>query len=214
LYWGVTTRHITRPLVIAPDRLSEQEEAYFLPYVFNVSKEEARMDFTDVHGSHHQIADGAVQNYVKRLSNVIRLMESVDSSAPKKEFISKMATSLRIIASIMRSCGNFSEAQEIRERNQEKLNGPIHFPSKVPTFTGDPDFIRFNEIARDELDNTQELIDILENGGMDLLNYTKDAKYEDRFVLGPDLIKQLKKKRKIMLDHWRDVEDYLASPFK
>jgi hypothetical protein len=214
LYWGVTTRHITRPLVIAPNRLSEQEESYFLPYIFNVSKEQARTDFTDVHGSHNIIPDGSTQNYIKRLSKVYELLESVDSSAPKKEFISKMATSLRIIASIMRSCGNFAEAQEIRDRNKDKLNGPIHFPSKETTFTGDPDFIRFNEIARDELDNTQDLIDILENGGMDLLSYAKDAKYEDRFVLGPDLVKQLKKKRKIMLDHWRDIEDYLTSPFK
>jgi hypothetical protein len=214
LYWGVTTRHITRPLVIAPSRLSEQEEAYFLPYVFNVSKEQARMDFTDVHGLHHNIPDGVVQNYVKRLTNVYGLLESIDSTAPKKEFISRMATSLRIIASIMRSCGNFDEAQKIRERNHDKLNGPIHLPSKEPTFTGDADFIRFNEIARDELDNTQELIDIVSKGGMDVIIYAKDAKYEDRFVLGPDLIKQLNKKRKIMLDHWRDIEDYLTSPFK
>ena len=114
----------------------------------------------------------------------------------------------------MCSCGNFAEAQEIRDRNKDKLNGPIHLPSKEPTFTGDADFIRFNEIARDELDNTQELIDILEKGGMGLLVYANDAKYEDRFVLGPDLVKQLKKKRKIMLDHWTDIEDYLASPFK
>jgi hypothetical protein len=214
LYWGVTTRHITRPLVVAPTRLSEQEEAYFLPYVFNVSKEQARTDYTDVHGQHYILPKGAVQNYVTKLSNVYRLLESVDNSAPKKEFIQKMATSLRIIASIMRSCGNFAEAQGIRDQNQSKLNGPIHLPGKEPTFTGDPDFIRFNEIARDELDNTQELIDILEKGGMDLLVIAKDAKYEDRFVLGPDLVKQLKKKRKIMLDHWTDIEDYLASPFK
>ena len=91
----------------------------------------------------------------------------------------------------------------------------IHLPGKEPTFTGDPDFIRFNEIARDELDNTQELIDVLEKGGMDLLIYAKDPKYEETWgFTGPDLVKQLKKKRTIMLDHWRDIEDYLTSPFK
>jgi hypothetical protein len=214
LYWGVTTRHITRPLLIAPGRLSEKEEAYFLPFIFNVSIEEARRDYTDVHGLHHIVPPGAVQNYVNRLNNVAGLLESVDESAPKKEFISKMAVSARIIASIMRSCGNFAEAQAIRDRNKDKLSAPPHRPGKEPTFTGDPDFIRFNEIARDELDNTQELIDILEKGGMDLLSYAKDSKYEDRFVLGPDLIQQLKKKRRIMLDHWTDIEDYLTSPFK
>ncbi len=214
LYWGVTTRHITRPLLIAPGRLSAEEEAYFLPYVFNISKEEARLDYTDVHGLHHVVQQGVVQNFVNRLGNVYRLLESVDASAPKKEFISKMATSVSIVMSIMRSCGNFAEAQAIRDRNQAKLNGPIHLPGKDPTFTGDPDFIQFTEVARDELDNTQELIDILEKGGMEMITYAKDPKYEDRFVLGPDLIKQLKKKRKIMLDHWTDIQDYLASPFK
>ncbi|MEP7109604.1 MAG: hypothetical protein ABI760_16540 [Ferruginibacter sp.] len=214
LYWGVTTRHINRPLLFAPGRLTEKEEAYFLPYIFNVSKEEARQDYTDVHGLHHVIQTGAVQNYVNRLSNVSRLLDMVDATAPKKEFISNMAISARIIASIMRSCGNFAEAQAIRDRNQAKLSAGPHLPGKEPTFTGDPDFIRFNEIARDELDNTQNLIGILENGGMDLLSYAKDPKYEDRFVLGPDLIQQLKKKRRIMLDHWTDIEDYLTSPFK
>src|SRR5678816_646152 len=79
LYWGVTTRHITRPLLIAPDRLSEQEEAYFLPYVFNISKEEARRDYTDVHGLHHVVQPGVVQNYVNRLGNVYRLLQSAVS---------------------------------------------------------------------------------------------------------------------------------------
>ncbi len=214
LYWGVTTRHITRPLVIVPSRLSQQEEAYFLPYVFNVSKDEARNDYTDVHGLHNTIPEGAVSSFVSRLTAAAVMFEKIDASAPKKEFLSKMATSMRIHASIIRSCGNFAKAQEIRERNKEKLAVAAHLPSKVPTFTGDPDFIPFVDVARDELDNTQELIDLLQKGGIDLVIYSKDPVYEDRFVLGPDLIKQLQKKRKVMLDHWSDIEGYLASPFK
>ena len=30
MYWGVSNRYINRPLVIAPQRLTENEEAYFL----------------------------------------------------------------------------------------------------------------------------------------------------------------------------------------
>jgi hypothetical protein len=67
---------------------------------------------------------------------------------------------------------------------------------------------------RDELDNAQELIDLLEKGGMDLLCHAKDQLHEDTFLPGPDLIAQLKLKRKIMLDHWRDIEGYLTSPMK
>ncbi|MBL7698512.1 MAG: hypothetical protein JNK79_10145 [Chitinophagaceae bacterium] len=214
LYWGVTTRHITRPLVIAPERLTAEEEAYFLPFVFNVSKEEARNDYTDVHGSRNTIPPGVVANFVKQMNDAASLFESLDASAPKKEFFSKMGRSVRIHASIIRSSGNFAQAQVIRDRNKEKLGVPAHFPSKEPNFTGDPDFIPFVDVARDELDNTQSLIDLLEEGGLDLVIFSKDPIYEDRFVLGPDLIKQLKKKRKVMLDHWGDIEGYLASPFK
>jgi hypothetical protein len=215
LYWGVTARHITRPLVIAPNRLSDKEEAYFLPFVFNVSKEEARNDFTDIHGSHLVVPEGAVKPFVAKMINAAEMFEKIDASAPKKAFFAKMATSIRISASIIRSCGNFADAQAIRDRNQEKLSAAPHFPSKVPTFTGDPDFIPFMNVARDELDNTAELINLLQKrGGLDLITYAKDPLYEDRFVLGPDLVQQLKKKRKVMLDHWTDIEGYLASPFK
>ena len=114
----------------------------------------------------------------------------------------------------MRSCGNFAEAQTIRDRNVVKLNGPIHRPEKEGTWSGDPDFIRFNEIMRDELDNAWELIILLEKGGMGLICHANDSIHEDTFLPGPDLINQVKKKRKIMLDHWRDLEGYLTSPLK
>src|SRR6185503_18313403 len=84
--WGVAARQINRPLVIAPQRLSENEESYFLPFVFNVSKEEARMDYTDIQGSHNSTPQGVVQNYVNRIIGVCRMLEGVDASAPKKEF--------------------------------------------------------------------------------------------------------------------------------
>ena len=214
IYWGVSNRMISRPLLIAPQRLSEKEEAYFLPYVFNVSKEEARMDFTDIGGFHTTASDSVVENYVSKIREICVCLDSIDASAPKKELIRNVTTALRIYASVIRSCGNFAEAQEIRDRNAAKLNAPIHRPNKEITWAGDSDFLKFNNIMRDELDNTQELIELLQNGGMNLLCHANDAMHEDTFLLGPDLIDQLKKKRKIMLDHWRDIEDYLTSPFK
>ena len=67
---------------------------------------------------------------------------------------------------------------------------------------------------RDELEITQDMIDILEDGGMELICYAKPPFPEDTFILGPELIDQLKKKRKIMLAHWTDIEGYLVTPFK
>ncbi len=214
LYWGITERFINRPLVIAPQRLTEKEEAYFLPYIFNVSAEEARMDYMDIHGARRTIAPNVVENYVGRILRVSRTLEGVDASAPKREFLQRMATALKIHASIIRSCGNFAAAQAIRDKNKEILNAPPQLPSKDVTWAGHPDFIKFNNIMRDELDNTLELINTLEGGGLPLVIRANSQLYEDAFILGPDLVSQLKLKRKIMLDHWQDIEGYLASPFK
>lgn len=214
LYWGVTERLINRPLVIAPQRLSSTEEAYFLPYVFNIWEDEARMDYMDVHGGRVTVAPDVVANYVKQVHIAANLFDKVEAVGVRKDFFKRMGLSLRIYASVMRSCANFSSAQIIRDRDSAVINGPVQRPDKGSSWAGHPDFIPFNNIMRDELDNTTELIGLLQNGGLELLVQTNNPAYEDRFLLSADLVNQLKKKRKIMLDHWQDVERYLASPFK
>ncbi len=214
IYWDVSLRLMTRPLVAAPQRLSKEEEAYFLPYVFNVSEEEARMDYVDIHGGRWFVSRDSVQMYVEKVTEVCKKLESIDHSAPKAEFIHNLAVALRIHASLTRSTGNFCEAQRIRDRNAENLNGPVHRPSKESTWTGDSDLLLLNEIMRDELDNTAELTSLLQREGVENLCLARDAAHEDCFLLGPDIVSQLKKKYKIMMAHWRDVEDYMTTPFK
>ncbi|MBK8882114.1 MAG: hypothetical protein IPN67_06890 [Bacteroidales bacterium] len=214
IYWAVSSRMINRPLVVAPQRLSKQEESYFLPYIFNVSEEEARMDYLDIHGGRWTTLPDSVRIYVGKIRDVCLKLEAIPASAPKYDFLREMALALRVHASLMQSCGNFTEAQEIRDRNSTKLNGPVHRPDKESNWTGDPDLQKFNTIMRDELDNTVELESILKRGGINVLCLAKDNAHEDCFLLNPDIIGQLKKKRMIMIDHWRDIEDYLTSPFK
>jgi hypothetical protein len=205
---------INRPLVAAPQRLSKKEESYFLPFIFNVSRDEARMDYLDVHGGRWTTSPDSVKVYVNKIKQVYLKLEAISASAPKNDFIKKMAVALRVHASLIRSCGNFAGAQHLRDSNMVKLNGPIHRPDKESTWTGDPDLQKFNMIMRDELDNTVELSAVLENGGIDAVCLAKDNVHEDCFLLSPNIIEQLKKKRKIMLDHWRDIEDYMTTPFK
>ncbi len=214
MYWGVSERHITRPLVVAPQLLSEEEESYFMPHVFNPSEKEARMDYTDIHGAHRMLNNAAMKNYVSRINSAARSLEKASDNAPEEEFLLNIVQALKIHSSIYRSIGNFAEAQAIRDRNAEKLNQEPHRPDKEPTWEGDPDLQAFVTVMRDELDNTQELINVLENGGMEFISHADVPEYEDTFLLGPDLIEQLKRKRKIMLRHWRDIEGYMATPFK
>ncbi|MBK8088869.1 MAG: hypothetical protein IPK31_13510 [Chitinophagaceae bacterium] len=214
LNWNVAARLINRPLVAVPQRLTKEEEAYFLPYIFNVSLEEARMDYLDIQGGRWTTLPDSVKRYVQKIKQVCLKLEAVAVSAPKKGFIQKMAIALRVHASMMQSCGNFAEAQQIRDSNAVKLNGTVQRPDKEGTWEGDRDLLKFNAVMRDELDNTDELISILQKGGVNALCLAKDAAHEDCFLLGPNIIGQLKLKRKIMLNHWRDIEDYMTTPFK
>jgi hypothetical protein len=211
-YYTVTVRQINRPLVFAPQRLAPDEEKYFLPYIFNVSVEEARNDYMDLHGSDRALPDGVTDNFLEDLKTVYTSIEKI-RNAPEQKFLDDMTRSLHIYHCVVRSCGNFYKAQLIRNRNKEILAGPVHRPSKTMTFTGDLDLQEFNSIMRDEFDNTQELIDLLANGGMDLVCHAKPPFKEDIFLLGANLIDQLKQKRKIMMAHWRDIEGYLTTPY-
>ena len=212
--WNVAARMLNRPLVVDPQRLSKEEEAYFLPYIFNVSVDEARMDYTDIQGGRWTTSPDSIKSYIKRINQVCLKLESVIPSAPRKDFIKGMEIALKVHASMVRSCGNFAKGQQIRDNNKDKLNGPIHRPNKEGTWTGDTDLLKFNDVMRDELDNTAELTEILQQGGIDNLCLAKDNAHEDCFLLGPNIIAQLKKKQNIMLNHWRDIEDYMTTPFK
>ena len=68
--------------------------------------------------------------------------------------------------------------------------------------------------ARARASHANELIELLANGGLELVAMAEDPRYEDTFLLGPGLPEQLKSKVRIMREHWLDVQDYLAPPHK
>src|SRR5207247_10824836 len=59
-----------------------------------------------------------------------------------------------------------SAVQRVRDRNLQQFAGEPRTPSKNADWQGDPDLQLLNEFMRDELDNTVELIRLLENGGI------------------------------------------------
>jgi hypothetical protein len=219
-------RHITRPLVAIPENLTHEEEAYWLPHVFNPRIEEARRDYIDFHGGRlsgpRGMDDGAnprilpIGTFAARLNDVANRLQHLDSTGGSAgDLFHRMATSLRIYASILRSCGNVYAVQRIRDRNLDRFAGPPLTPPKVADWLGSEDLQLLNEFMRDELDNTTELIELLDaGGGMRQILTAENPGDEDTFLLGPDLLENLKLKREIMRRHWLDAEEFLAPPHK
>ena len=225
IYGGVSLRYITRPLLALPERLTAEEESYFLPHVFNVSHERARLDYIDVHGTRQtpewMTADSAdpriwaINRLAGQLEGVASKLESL-RDVPHDDYWRCMSIGVRLYASVLRSCGNFFAVQIIRDRSAKTFNGHANrFNGKQQANgTGHPDLMLLNEIMRDELDNSAEMIELLKRGGPGILSHAKDPADEDTFLLGPNVIEQIERKRQLMREHWLDAEEYLYTPNK
>jgi hypothetical protein len=68
-------------------------------------------------------------------------------------------------------------------------------------------------LQREELDNTYELIDLLERAGLEPLIISEPVKSDEGyFRYGPDLIDQLRIKAELMTKHWRDADRLYFQP--
>ena len=221
-YVGVSMRHITRPLVAIPEKLTAEEESFWLPHVFNPSQSEARTDYIDFHGSRltgpRGVDDGAdprirpIATFAARMNSIADRLAALSGGGA--EIFQRMATSLRIYGSVLRSCGNVYAVQKIRDRNLDKFAGPPPVHPKVADWFGSADLQLLNEFMRDELDNATDLVGFLNAGGINNVLTATEPGDEDTFLLGPDLVRQLQKKCEVMRHHWLDAAGYLAPPHK
>lgn len=217
IYCAVSTRYVTRPLLFKPDVLSHEEESYFLPYVFNASESEARNDYTDINDEQMtgpaSWEDPGLKLALTRALHAAEILEGVTDASAQK-WVRQYALSLRMWVSEVRSINNFYFAQLLRDRNAAIVAAGPRVPSNQSTWTGHPDYLAWNQIQRDEFDNANKLIVLLQNGGLELMGHAQDKRHEDTFLLGPDIISALHEKTRLMRRHWLDVQMYLASPNK
>ena len=75
---------------------------------------------------------------------------------------------------------------------------------------GDPDNLRWLQIQRNEFDNANEMLALLNNGGLVNLSRSNDQKHADTFLMGPDVVAEIQKKVDLMRRQWRDVDLYLT----
>ncbi|MCL2640953.1 MAG: hypothetical protein FWD53_08930, partial [Phycisphaerales bacterium] len=213
--------HITRPLVIMPENLFVDETKHWLPYIMNPRTNEARTDYRDIHGGKFNCArplseaedynDPRMRSHDQFVASMKSIATTLESTG---NTFKHLGMSLRLYACCVRSINNCLSLGIVRDRSFAKLTEPAHIPPKIGTWLGDPDLQLMLSYVRDELDNTTEMISLLENGGMRQMLVAEKAEDEDTFLLGPDLIQQLRKKCAIMRRHWLDAEAHMTMPHK
>jgi hypothetical protein len=218
IYGAVSLRYINRPLVVCPELLTPEEESHFLPHVFNVSHERARLDYIDVHGTRQSpqwmTPDDndprvwAVDSLCARLNAVASTLDSL--AAPDW---TRMAGAVRLYGHLLRSSNNFFAVQLIRDRNRNRFASPVDPPARAQVHP-DGDLTILNELLRDELENTEQTLHLLRTHGLDILSHAGPGEPEDTFLLGSGIVAQIEAKIRIMRTHWRDAEKFFTTPNK
>jgi hypothetical protein len=227
--WGIfmisTLRWLVRPLVAHPERLSPEEENYWLPYLYQseMSQREVYKDYTAFTGSpmikswdHATIVSCAIDDAVDHLDKVISLFELARSKAANENIKNDLLVE-ELLAKVER-CFILSVRHTVQvaalidERDKVARTGSCDLTENPTSEEGSAGLYYMYRALRWELDNINNLIKILKEAPVPLIRTVTDKKLESTFIYGPDLIQNLEKKVKIMLKHWRDAEDGYYRP--
>ncbi len=109
---------------------------------------------------------------------------------------------LRVLICFYRNSINTIQYQDILDRS-DYTHPPVE--GNIYPMDGDQKLREIQIVTRRDIDNTNELIRLLESRKVPMIFMAPTKQEEDIFTLGPDLIDQLKKKVAITLKHQLEV---------
>ena len=210
----IAQRWLTRPFVPFGTELTEEEYGYYRPFQFQGRTVEHAEDMADLQATRFVAGQGAARiiavfmgmarrEISRARVSLKRVLEGLDDEDLRSQ-LELLDIRLRGYDLICRNATNAVSYQEkidyIRAKNIQ--------PELHPRFALDADPFRLDIewVARSEIDNTALLIELLRSTDQKILHVVDDPNDEDSFAFGPDLIDQLKKKIRIMHDHWLDYD--------
>ncbi len=196
--------------------MTAEETDYWLSDVFYGFGDEGRRNILDFHGG--RAADNNTpgrdlalrDGWFARFDAALARARRAFGSAAETGVAGAEVTALAIdpLRCVYRNCRNVTDFGLLMEKAQPREG--MWVLGERPE--GDPERDRVYHTVRAELDNTQRLIRLLEEGPDDLVVTAAQPEDEDTFLLGPDLVEQLKMKRRITLAHWCDFDRFFTPP--
>lgn len=206
-------RWLTRPLVAFPAELTPEEKNYYREFQFQAQTEEDADNMLDLQANRWLSGVGGFNLYrmiyseaMPQLDAAIRKISSLIGCAVDKEaekYLTAQTAKLKAWKCIMTNARNVISFQFYLDGAD--YDNPPKDTTSVIGDQGDIRFYKMNEILRDEIDNTIELIDILKKADQPIIHQAESKEFENVMLLGPDLTEQLEKKISIMENHRRDL---------
>lgn len=208
----LSKRWITRPLVVFPEELTDDENADWLPFAWDGGNEGEKFNLCNVQAT--VMMEGVQLAYYHR-RNCIAGCDELRGAADVLDDLSQhaagnwpdeltlLAQRLRATACLYRTVGNAPMFQAYMDRVRE--SDAVGTDLTAFFCYGGPIRKVLNQLLRDEIENADRLAELIEANEQPVVAMSEDADAEDCFTLGPTLPDRLRRKAKIMRDHVMDV---------
>lgn len=214
--FGLTTaRWLVRPLVPQPLLLTDEETAHYRDYLFSTGTPEQDASLCYILGKPVLRGDGVVwmtrwclHEAINTLTAARGRLAALIPAAPaeSRQALALYEARLGVFACLL-ECARcailFQHAVSIADQPRFGAN-PLDFDDNMQF---DQRALEMRKLARADLDNTMELIDLLQAHPQGaLIEQSETPQNESVFTFGPNLIEGLRKKMAVTLSHWHDYE--------
>ena len=205
----INQRWLTRPLVPFPMELKPEEKDYYRQFQFQANSEEEAADLMNLQGfelingfSGSLLASNLLNQAIGSLDSGIKDLAALREKTADKAYAETLGLRLRALRCVYRNARNAIQYQDILDRTDY---GHPPKEENIYPMDGDQKLREIQIVTRDEIDNTNELADLLAGAKIPLIEVAPTMAEEDIFLIGPNIVEQLRKKAQIMLGHQLDV---------
>ena len=205
----VHQRWLTRPLVPFPSELTAEEKSYYRDYQFQAGTEEEADQMNNLQGTVWCYGESGrwlfEQNSLYAASAADQAITMVDELLTAedigeyRENLQELKLKLRMYKCIINNANNVLHFQSILDRT-DYSETPVDTTLAIEE-QGDSRMCKMERIIRDEIDNTYEIIELLDAVKAPLLACSPTMESKNIMKFGPDLKDDLLKKIEIMYNH-------------
>ncbi len=208
-------RWLVRPLVLRPENLTRQETAHYRDVMFATEPDRDNPHFGLIGGKGVFRGEGvtwsarwslheASQSLKGARATVLGLAERAEDAGARGR-LRLYAARIGALACLAENVKNTVMYQYALDTIGQPQYGP-NMMDYDDNITYDLRTLNLRKIAREELDNIGELIELIESVPGKVVAFADTPDAENPFMHGPDMVAQLRRKMTIMMDHWQEYE--------
>jgi len=201
---SVNQRLINRPFVLFPAELTQEVKGYYRPFQFQANDEAQADDLLNWQCTSFIRGPYAIFLAAKALGRAMQANQAAIAAlltgGEDPSFV-LLADRLRLLNAFYLNAVHAMKLQEIIDASD--LSVPPEISPRWP-LDADPKLLEYEAITRAEIDNTLEIIRLIEGRERQMLVTAPTPELEDIFLLSPQITDQLRQKIAIMEAHRLD----------